>query len=519
MSGFYLTRTIVSGGLSAAEESVRLFDDLFGNTEASRALASIISLVRRELTQDIHFTPSQSRFGHLATLASLTKALTAFACLQNATHRRSLASFKLKVIYDCTVVNRSRSESQRLVHDTEGRDDAEAGEADDLYSDNSEPHGATSHNGLLDARHDELDPITDVRHARDVGRTWRDEIDSSHGTPYLKRSRSSRSLASRAGPSAPASSSEEELAYRLEQIVGDDADEQGRGIQGMSQDGVDPQLLQQIHEALAKVQQDMQNGETYDIEIETRSTTETTTVTAAVTPLRTEFSPRPSSIQEWEEVVPEQGTLAEQAMLDTETHPEQGKKQLGVIVRTLTKKMVERRQSIRKIVKAAPSSSSGRRKSDQSVSPTVMSRQSSSSGTSTPKQILSRFLKPSRKRMSTAASATNESTSAPTQYQTAVSSPQVESINEHQMTLDVDERDLTELQLPSPPRSSHNRMTSTTSVRTLDTSHTEAYSETYPDQEHHVHSATFPKLHLVENLQRFCKFSSAAYGQVGLGEG
>ncbi|GAA5863940.1 hypothetical protein JCM8547_005287 [Rhodosporidiobolus lusitaniae] len=130
MSGFYLTLNTLQTGFSAAEESVRLLDSILGSNESSRALSSIITLVRSELTRE---DPRYSKHGAgllgdierdddeqggegggengekpskstVASLTALTKALTAFACLQTATHRRTLKTLKLRVVYDCTVV-------------------------------------------------------------------------------------------------------------------------------------------------------------------------------------------------------------------------------------------------------------------------------------------------------------------------------------------------------------------------------------------------------------------------------
>ena len=39
-----------------------------------------------------------------SSLTALTKALTAFVCLQTATHKRSLKEMRLRVVYDCTIV-------------------------------------------------------------------------------------------------------------------------------------------------------------------------------------------------------------------------------------------------------------------------------------------------------------------------------------------------------------------------------------------------------------------------------
>lgn len=118
MSGFYLTLNTIQTGFHAAEESVRMFDSILGSNESSRALSSIITLVRTELTrEDPRFGPTgllaeqdreteekQRKKGTISSLTALTKALTAFACLQMATHRRTLRELKQRVVYDCTVV-------------------------------------------------------------------------------------------------------------------------------------------------------------------------------------------------------------------------------------------------------------------------------------------------------------------------------------------------------------------------------------------------------------------------------
>lgn len=95
MSGFYLTANTVQSASFAAHESVTLFDSLFGSNESSRALSSIIALVRQELLEDERFQAADR--GKVASLTALTKALTAFACLQNATWSRSAKRLKLRV--------------------------------------------------------------------------------------------------------------------------------------------------------------------------------------------------------------------------------------------------------------------------------------------------------------------------------------------------------------------------------------------------------------------------------------
>lgn len=103
MSSFYLTLNTIQTVSTAAEESVRMLDSILGSNESSRALSSIITLVRNELTHSDPHSELAKR-GTLASFASLTKAITAFACLQTATHRRTLKELKLRVVYDCTIV-------------------------------------------------------------------------------------------------------------------------------------------------------------------------------------------------------------------------------------------------------------------------------------------------------------------------------------------------------------------------------------------------------------------------------
>lgn len=95
MSGFYLTANAVQSAHFAAQESVALFDGLFGSNESSRALSAIISMVRRELLEDERFKAKDK--GTIKSLTALTKALTAFACLQNATWKKTATKFKMKM--------------------------------------------------------------------------------------------------------------------------------------------------------------------------------------------------------------------------------------------------------------------------------------------------------------------------------------------------------------------------------------------------------------------------------------
>jgi hypothetical protein len=109
MSSFHLADAGIRGGLAAADESVQLIDGIFGSNETSRALASFITLVRSELTQDAEYAAHTG--GSWWGLAALTKALTTFAVLQNATYKRTARAQRMRVVYDCTVLGTAETRS------------------------------------------------------------------------------------------------------------------------------------------------------------------------------------------------------------------------------------------------------------------------------------------------------------------------------------------------------------------------------------------------------------------------
>ncbi|SPO20012.1 uncharacterized protein UTRI_00404_B [Ustilago trichophora] len=109
MGTFQLVGTTLTAGLAAADESVRTIDGIFGSNETSRALASFITLVRGEVSNDSRFAND----GTVSILNKLTRAVTAFAVLQNSTYKRSAKSMKMRVIYDCTVLGEVEAKSWR----------------------------------------------------------------------------------------------------------------------------------------------------------------------------------------------------------------------------------------------------------------------------------------------------------------------------------------------------------------------------------------------------------------------
>ncbi|WWC90758.1 uncharacterized protein L201_005695 [Kwoniella dendrophila CBS 6074] len=101
MSGFFFTSKFIESVHTAAIESVALFDSLFGSNESSRSLSAIITMVRKEILQDERIAKRNQ--STISSLSGLTKALTAFTCLQVATWNRTEKRLKMKVLYDCTI--------------------------------------------------------------------------------------------------------------------------------------------------------------------------------------------------------------------------------------------------------------------------------------------------------------------------------------------------------------------------------------------------------------------------------
>ncbi|KAJ3310503.1 hypothetical protein HDU76_003364 [Blyttiomyces sp. JEL0837] len=114
---WHLARTSVRFSLKAATETVNIFDGLFGSTETSRALSALVSLIREELTELNNgegVLPGKGgmlgkSLASIALMGGLTKALTAFACLQLVTARRTLASRKMTRLYEGLVRLDNRS--------------------------------------------------------------------------------------------------------------------------------------------------------------------------------------------------------------------------------------------------------------------------------------------------------------------------------------------------------------------------------------------------------------------------
>ncbi|KAG0261744.1 hypothetical protein BG011_000708 [Mortierella polycephala] len=106
ISGLQLVSNTLTAGIRTAEESVRVVDGLFGSTETSKALAAVVGLVKKEVYEDQDF--AITRAGKMAVLASITKAITVFACLQAATHKRTQKTVRAMLVYEGVVVRKPK---------------------------------------------------------------------------------------------------------------------------------------------------------------------------------------------------------------------------------------------------------------------------------------------------------------------------------------------------------------------------------------------------------------------------
>lgn len=89
-----------------------MIDGIFGSTDTSRAIASIITLVHRELMHDPEFELAQ--MGKVAILASLTKALTALALLQTVTHQQRIKHVQSTILWQGLVVEEETNQQYLL---------------------------------------------------------------------------------------------------------------------------------------------------------------------------------------------------------------------------------------------------------------------------------------------------------------------------------------------------------------------------------------------------------------------
>lgn len=137
ISGLQLVSNTLTAGIRTAEESVRVVDGLFGSTETSRALAAVVGLVKKEVYEDQDFAITQA--GKMAVLASITKAITVFACLQAATHKQTQKSVRTMLVYEGVVVTKPKrlggDDSTQLATIQRRQDDDEDENSGELLED------------------------------------------------------------------------------------------------------------------------------------------------------------------------------------------------------------------------------------------------------------------------------------------------------------------------------------------------------------------------------------------------
>ncbi|KAI9017389.1 hypothetical protein BC832DRAFT_527154 [Gaertneriomyces semiglobifer] len=117
---FHLASSTIRFSLNAAEECVQVLDGLFGETETSKALAAFVCLVKKELEGTEDDVAISSTYGRVSALGQITKALTAYCCLQYLNRRRWRKSLKLATVFEGHVhVRKLPNEDQTRAMSTE----------------------------------------------------------------------------------------------------------------------------------------------------------------------------------------------------------------------------------------------------------------------------------------------------------------------------------------------------------------------------------------------------------------
>jgi hypothetical protein len=80
LSTFHLTANTIKFSLETAEEMVLIFDGLFGETDTSKAVAAVITLIFEELKGQDDALGFSKRFGKVYALGQLTKSMIAYCC-------------------------------------------------------------------------------------------------------------------------------------------------------------------------------------------------------------------------------------------------------------------------------------------------------------------------------------------------------------------------------------------------------------------------------------------------------
>ncbi|KAK4052121.1 hypothetical protein OIV83_002415 [Microbotryomycetes sp. JL201] len=523
IAGLSFTSSVASLGFTAAEESVRMLDGLLGSGETSRALAAIISLARSELTDDPDFAAISSQ-GPITTLITLTRTLTAFVCLQAATRKRTARETRMRVIYDCTVLD----EGQGFMNDV--------------------------------AEHAEDEEAADVVQTEEV-------------TTSQRRSRST----SVAVHMAHASSAD----TQAQKIVGTDEEEEAKIFQELARlcgDGVETEQTDDLPMAVQRALNEFEErassvtlGNRLDFEIEvSQSRTTTTTIVRAVNDTSLVNDPALGSQLDgycWEQLNGSEAAREETSLVVENMAPDdlcgkdelaiEGKRRFQVVLKTITKKLTQRTRTIRTVGKehigheydddeifSAQSTPKAKQRPSVPGGWPAESEASSPELKSTNQGVLRPIANAFRKVTGGEGPATMARRSSVTSARraTPTASPAGNSPN------------LSPILAPVSPTHSrrHSRQHSASSFRLEDsrtsgmTSHdaesgrgqttcssphlrrapslhsiqsivtTCKHRPATSSEEAEPKASNFPRRHLVENLQTFMRYSSAAYGQAFL---
>eukprot|EP00842_Homolaphlyctis_polyrhiza_P005225 jgi/Hompol1/5703/HPOL_001104-RA len=99
LSSFHMASSTIKVSLRAAEECVQTLDALFGETDTSKTLAAFICIFLEQWRGQDDALGLDTRIGKLIALGQITKAMTAFCCLQFVTRKHWRSRIKLDPVF------------------------------------------------------------------------------------------------------------------------------------------------------------------------------------------------------------------------------------------------------------------------------------------------------------------------------------------------------------------------------------------------------------------------------------
>jgi hypothetical protein len=109
LTTFHLYSATIRFTLEMAEESVHIFDGLFGETDTSKALAAFICIFIQELQGQDDALGLTQRFGKIYALGQMAKAMTAYCCLQYLNKKRWRSLVKLHPVFEGRILKKKGS--------------------------------------------------------------------------------------------------------------------------------------------------------------------------------------------------------------------------------------------------------------------------------------------------------------------------------------------------------------------------------------------------------------------------